>query len=357
MKQLRVLTGVHAGVHLPLSASTYRIAADEQADIQLVDWHAEPLVLELTENGQVLVLAAPLNGSLNGSPIATPGATLNAASGAAADDPAGTGASMADFEPRRFGDVVLCVGPADDAAWPSDIELMERLMRPVQAVVEAAAPVVEAAVNGGRRMLAWGLVAALTLGGLLATVISRHAQAARAAVKPEPLVGQVYRAIASAAIPEITVRAAGERVIVEGLLPDAAAAQTLRQLLDRFPVERIEHRYASAADIAQSISDALDTPGLVVRYRDRGVFIVGGRAAHPDRVRDASTRVAADLAPLVRGIEVAVAPAPVPESVPVGAMLATDGLQYVQTRDGAKHLSLIPESIGELSDPPTPPAR
>ena len=57
------------------------------------------------------------------------------------------------------------------------------------------------------------------------------------------------------------------------------------------------------------------------------------------------------------GIEVAVAPAPVPESVPVGAMLATDGLQYVQTRDGAKHLSLIPESIGELSDPPTPPAR
>lgn len=352
MKQLRVLTGVHAGVHLPLSASTYRIAADEQADIQLVDWHAEPLVLELTENGQVLALASPLNGSLN----AAPSAMLNAASGAAVDEAAGASAPMADFEPRRFGDVVLCVGPAD-APWPSDIELMERLMRPARAVAEAAAPVIEAAATGSRRVLAWGLVAALTLGGLLVTVISRHAQAARAAVKPEPLVGQVYRAVSSAAIPEITVRAAGERVIVEGLLPDAAAAQTLRQLLDRFPVERIEHRYASAADIAQSISDALDTPGLVVRYRDRGVFIVGGRAAHPDRVRDASTRVAADLAPLVRGIEVAVAPAPVPESVPVGAMLATDGLQYVQTRDGAKHLSLIPESIGELSDPPTPPAR
>lgn len=79
-------------------------------------------------------------------------------------------------------------------------------------------------------------------------------------------------------------------------------------MLDRFPAERIEHQYASAADIAQSISDALDTPGLVVRYRDHGVFVVGGRAAYPDRVRDASTRVAADLAPLVRGIEVAVAP-------------------------------------------------
>jgi type III secretion protein D len=336
MKQLRVLTGVHAGVHLPLSPSTYRIAADEQADIQLVDWHADPLVLELTENGQVLALASP----------------LNALPGAAPDD----AAPMADFEPRRFGDVVLCVGPAG-AAWPSDIELMERLMRPARAVAEAAAPVVEAAAAGSRRLLAWGLVAALTLGGLLVTVIARHAQAARGAVRPEPLVGQVYRAIANAAIPEITVRAAGEHVIVEGLLPDAAAAQTLRQLLDRFPAERIQHQYASAADIAQSISDALDTPGLVVRYRDRGVFVVGGRAAHPDRVRDASTRVAADLAPLVRGIEVAVASAPVPDSVPVGAMLATDGLQYVQTRDGAKHLSLTPEPIGELSDPPTPPAR
>jgi len=356
MKQLRVLTGVHAGVHLPLSASTYRIAADEQADIQLVDWHAEPLVLELTENGQVLALASPLNGSLHGSLNAAPSATLNAASGAAVDEAAGASAPMADFEPRRFGDVVLCVGPAD-AAWPSDIELMERLMRPARAVAEAAAPVIEAAATGSRRVLAWGLVAALTLGGLLVTVISRHAQAARAAVKPEPLVGQVYRAVSSAAIPEITVRAAGERVIVEGLLPDAAAAQALRQVLDRFPAERIEHQYASAADIAQSISDALDTPGLVVRYRDHGVFVIGGRAAYPDRVRDASTRVAADLAPLVRGIEVAVAPAPVPDAVPVGAMLATDGLQYVQTRDGAKHLSLTPESIGELSDPPTPPAR
>ncbi|PIM50876.1 secretion protein [Roseateles chitinivorans] len=325
-----------------MSASTYRIAADEQADIQLVDWHADPLVLELTKNGQVLALASPLN--------AAPGAALDDVTAAA------TSAPMADFEPRRFGDVVLCVGPAD-AAWPSDIELMERLMRPARAVIEAAAPVIEAATTGSRRVLAWGLVAALTLGGLLTTVIARHAQAARDAVKPEPLVGQVYRAISGAAIPEVTVRAAGDRVIVEGLLPDAAAAQALRQLLDRFPVERIEHRYASAADIAQSISEALDTPGLVVRYRDRGVFVVGGRAAFPDRVRDASTRVAADLAPLVRGIEVAVASAPVPDSVPVGAMLATDGLQYVQTRDGAKHLSLIPESIGELSDPPTPPAR
>jgi type III secretion protein D len=36
--------------------------------------------------------------------------------------------------------------------------------------------------------------------------------------------------------------------------------------------------------------------------------------------------------------------APAPDTVPVGAMLSTDGLKYVQTRDGAKHLSLSPES-------------
>jgi type III secretion protein D len=33
-------------------------------------------------------------------------------------------------------------------------------------------------------------------------------------------------------------------------------------------------------------------------------------------------------------------------------MLATDGLQYVQTRDGVKHLTLVQEPIAELNDPP-----
>ena len=57
MKQLRVLTGRHAGAQLLLTALTYRNAADEQADIQIVDWPSEPLVLDIREEGQVVANA------------------------------------------------------------------------------------------------------------------------------------------------------------------------------------------------------------------------------------------------------------------------------------------------------------
>lgn len=82
MKQLRVLTGRHAGVQITLTPSKYRIAADEQADIQLVDWLVQPLELELLEEGNVLTITSPQ-----------------------ADIAEGTAQSFADFEPRRFGNV------------------------------------------------------------------------------------------------------------------------------------------------------------------------------------------------------------------------------------------------------------
>jgi type III secretion protein D len=337
MKQLRVLTGRNAGVDLLLSASKYRIAADEQADIQLVDWQAEPLNLELLEEGNLVTIANTQQAD-----------AADATSGAATPE------SFVDFEPRRFGDVVLCVGPAD-VAWPSDMELLERLMRPVKKMAEAVKEARPSRV--ARAAVVFAAVATLAVGGAFASVVWHNTQAAKDKVQPEPLVGRVYRAVSGTTLQGISVRPAGERVIVEGLLADSADAVALRQLLSRFPAELIEHKYAAVPEIAQSISDALGTPGLTVSYRDRGVFVVGGRAMYLDKVRAATTRIAADLAPLVRGIEVAADESPAPDSVPVGAMLSTDGLQYVQTRDGAKHLSLSPEPIVELSDAPAVPTR
>jgi type III secretion protein D len=332
MKQLRVLTGRHAGVHLTFTASKYRIAADEQADIQLVDWQAEPLHLELLEEGNLVTIATPQQADAD-----------------AAKHGAATPESFVDFEPRRFGDVVLCVGPAD-AKWPSDVELLERLMRPVKKVAEAMQDVRPS--RAARAAVVFAAVATLAVGGAFASVVWQNTQSAKDKVQPEPLVGRVYRAVSGTSLQGVFVRPAGERVIVEGLLADSADTVALRQVLSRFPAELIEHKYAAVPEIAQSISDALSTPGLTVSYRDRGVFVVGGRAMYLDKVRAATSRIAADLAPLVRSIEVAADESPAPDSVPVGAMLSTDGMQYVQTRDGAKHLSLSPEPIVELSDAP-----
>ena len=323
MKQLRVLTGRHAGVQITLTASKYRIAADEQADIQLVDWPVQPLELELLEEGNVLTI------TLNQADMSDMADRLTQ--------------PFADFEPRRFGDVVLCVGPVG-VAWPSDMELLERLMR---SATKATHAVRDAAASSWARVASVvAAVTALAAGGAFGAVSLHNKLAPKEVVLPEPLVSQVSRLVSGAGLHDVAVRAAAERVVVEGLLADSAEVLTLRQQLAQFPSELIEHRYAAASEITQSISDALGTPGLVVSYRGRGVFEVSGRAMYLDKVRAAANRIAADLAPLVRGIEVAASEAPAPDTVPVGAMLSTDGLNYVQTRDGAKHLSLLPDPTG-----------
>lgn len=338
MKQLRVLTGRHAGVHLLLSASKYRIAADEQADIQLVDWPTEPLELELLEEGNVVSITAPRN--------------------EAPDAEAGKPESFVDFEPRRFGEVVLCVGPAS-ADWPSDIELMERLMRPSAEAVKAAEMERQAQrARTMRSVLICAAVAVLAVGGAFTSVVWNNARAAKLVTAPaEPLPRQVQRAVTDAAIRDVVVRTSGDGVVVEGLLADSSAVVALRQLLSRFPSELVEHRYAAAPEIAQSIADALGDNGLSVRYRDRGVFVVDGRALQVEKLRDAAARIAADLAPLVSGIEVAAGESMAPDTIPVGAMLFTDGLQYVQTRDGVKHLTFPSQPPTEFIEPAALPLR
>lgn len=312
-----------------LTAPAYRISADEQADIQIVDWSSEPLVLDIREEGQVVAIA-----------LETP---ADAAAAPSVEALKAAGRIFADFIPRRFGDVVLCVGP-HDGDWPADVQLLERLMQPVvQAVQKSRVPVMLVAVF---------LVAAV-LGSVYTAVVERNTAAARARVPVEPLLAQVYRAISATAPPDLRVAALGDRVVVEGLLASSAEVVALREQLSRFPAERIEHRYAAAPDVAQSISDALSSPELAVAYRGRGVFAITGRTVQPDKLRLAASRIAADLAPLVSSIDVVAAEAQAPDRVPVEAMLSSDGLQYVQTRDGAKHLSLLPGPIVELIDPPS----
>lgn len=336
MKQLRVLTGLHAGTQLLLSASRYRIAADDEADIQIADWQQEALLLQLQEEDQVVTLAIE-----------------SQANAAAASTQPPAWQVFEDFMPRRFGDLVLCVGP-HGAEWPTDMELLERLMRPA---AQAAAAVGKAPRHAARLMLLLG-AGALALAGTFFTVVSRQAGAAQARVVPESLLSQVLRAVAGGPFQGVTARAAGERVIVEGLLANGADTEALRQVLARFPAGCIEHRYAAANEIAQSIVDALPGRGsLVAEYLGNGRFVVTGQALALGKVRDAAARVAGDLAPLVRSIEVVAAEAPAPDRVPVGALLATEGLQYVQTRDGAKHLTLIQEPIAALTDAAPGPSR
>lgn len=317
MKQLRVLSGRHAGAQIRLTKPSYRISAHAQADIQIFDWTREPLILSLQADGAIhMTFDTQTTGMAEPSPE-----------------------RLEDFQPRKFGKVVLCAGPFG-REWPSDVTLLRRLMRqqlPKKPTPPAIRRHTAAALTGG--------VLVVAAAGAVFTVASWSKQA-----PPEPqaahelLLARVARAVAPLSLNDIVVSPVGSQVVVEGLVNSTADLASLRMALSPFPGGQVMHRYAVAPDIAQSIVDALATPELSVSYQGQGRFRVQGQTLNVDKVRDATTRIAADLAPVVRGIDVAVTRLPAPERVPVNAMLSANGLQYVQTRDGAKHLSLLPHA-------------
>lgn len=315
MKQLRILTGQHAGAQIELVPTRYHVSADDAADIQLLDWTAAPVVIDAGADGMVHI-AMQSEGS--------------------------AAAALEDFAPRRFGDVVLCAGPTD-TPWPADADLIARLTQPA---VAAAAPVVAVKTRA-----VWPHVTSAVVGTALMTAALSAAvapltqnpaerKALTAVLPPEPLKMRVDRALAETSVSGYEVVQQGDGVLVRGLLRQPADADALRQRLVSFQGERIVQSFASATEVAQSIADALGQAGLRVAHHGNGLFSVSGEVSSLSTLRQNAARVATDLAPLVRGIDVAATERPPAAHPAMSALMDSDGLQYMQTRDGVKHLSL-----------------
>lgn len=105
-KQIRILTGCHAGARLDLHHGVWRLGNDIDADIQISDWQGEPMVIACLEDGSVSF------GPASAGQASTPGAV-----------------PLRDLVAQRYGDVVLCVGPSD-APWPSDMTLLQAMLSP-----------------------------------------------------------------------------------------------------------------------------------------------------------------------------------------------------------------------------------
>jgi len=332
MKQLRVLTGAHAGAQLRLSRQSHVVGAGSEADVEITDWNLPSIRLLLQPDGPVLVQGL--------------------------DEAMDEGQPLADLAPRRFGDVVLCVGPAD-AAWPSDIDLLEKMVKappafPVQAPSKPDEDALRARSDeAGRRwtlpgslsksrpaMLAAGL-ASVALLSVFVSVVS-HLGPASASAPQRPLSARVAQAIEATGVSGVTALPdANGGVVVEGTVIDGSSAAKLRAALLPFNAERVAHHFSTASDISQSIADALGNPGLQVSYEGSGVFRITGSSVDMDGVRDKLRRIATDLGPAVKRIDVAAADLPPPSTLPAGAVLSTGTLEYVQTRDGTKHTVLL----------------
>jgi len=316
MKQLRILTGRHAGARLRLTRAECTLGSADDLDVQISDWKGRPVVLTMDEGSDVVRI-----GSMNGQ-----GRERTT--------------ELESLVPRRFDDIVLCVGPAEDAAWPSDVDLLKRMLKRPRRRTQPA----------GRRLrttaLAGGIACSLMLAGF-GVLLMDATRSAHASAPVTPLHVQVAAALARDGMASLQVRESDGRVLVEGLVKSSADLAQVRQTLRRFDEGRILHRYAAASSIAQSISDALSDPALQVSYRGGGVFLIEGGVVDVDRLRTTASRIAGDIGPLVRRIDVAVAELPPPSRVHVDAMLVSDGLKYVQTRDGTKHLIVSSTGTGD----------
>jgi type III secretion protein D len=263
------------------------------------------------------------------------------------------GDTVDDLVPRRFGDVVLCVGPVE-ADWPSDIALLEALMAPAPPARADTAALPRRWWRwrdaGRERRLVFGgaMLSALLLCLFIAVIGHGHS----AAAPPEPLRSRVVRAVQATGVLGLSIRTASDgKVYVDGMVADGSEASRVRAALAPLLHEGVVLRHASASDVAQSISDALANPGLAVRYRGDGEFRVSGATVGLDAVRRKLERIAADLGPAVTRIELAATDLPPPPILPTNALMSAGDVQYVQTRDGTKHLVIQSPADDAPSEP------
>jgi type III secretion protein D len=159
----------------------------------------------------------------------------------------------------------------------------------------------------------------------------------------EPLEARIARAVQATGVQGVAVHADKDSgVTIDGMVVDAADAARVRSaVMAAAGNAPVAHRYATAADVAQSIGDALANPGLTVRYRGSGEFQVSGASTDLEGVRGKLRRIATDLGPSVSRIELAATELPPQSRLSANALMTAGDLQYVQTRDGTKHLVVV----------------
>lgn len=332
-KEIRLLTGRHAGARIELISTLTRIGNDSEAEIQISDWDQPTMQLSQHDDGSLTIADA----GHHGEPIL-----------------------LEDFKPRRFGNVVLCAGDAD-ATWPSDIELLETLLAPAPQPVEEPEPPIQVdevlpatppAVPKNRRTLhAVGLasVAALAIGGAgIALPAVLHPRMGGLAgfggssdpqhgVAPQPTVEQIQRALDRLHQPDVAVTLQGGRFDVVGVVPDTTSETLVRTTLETIAPGRIVWHIGRVDQVTRDLQESLHDPALKVHYLGHREFGVSGVAKDARAVQTTLAQLSADLQPMVTRVTQEVTPddrLAMPSSVE--SLLAVDDLQYVEAGDGAK---------------------
>ncbi|HVW50442.1 MAG TPA: HrpD5 family protein [Trinickia sp.] len=324
-KEIRLLTGRHAGARVTLNAMPTVIGNDEQSDIQISDWDQPAMQVIRRDDGSLAIATGEQSSEV---------------------------IVMEDFKPRRFGSVVLCAGDAQ-AQWPSDIELLETLLSPssspapvpmaLAANNELAAAAGTASGTGTRRGIHAAAVAGIALmaigcaGIALPAVLHPRGKSTLEANVVPPTAATLQRVLDRLHEPDVTVTQIGGRFAVVGIVPDSAHDAPLRTALEAVAPGKIVWRLGCADQIARDLQESLHEPALKVSYRGQREFAITGVAKNANAVHETLDRMSADLAPMVKRIDQQFAlndsfAAP----ANVESALAVDTLQYVEASDGTK---------------------
>lgn len=357
MKLLRILTGVHAGAELRLTAGAHRIGADDDADIRISDWRGADMLLTVDDSGMVSArsvtpgleavqsgeLALSADGSV-AAHVAQAEAESDAHEHATAerlDVPDTSTVLLVDYVPMQFGDTVICIG-WPDTAWPSDLDLLSTLLiKPAQARREA---------ERSRQRKLVGIVlgcamlgAVIVIGSVLMTTI-----VSRAALPHDAgdLAQRVNTALAAAHMNELHAQALGSSVAVSGMVASPEDDTAVRKLLARVSSTPVLRHYDIAQNDTRNIEDSLGMQGVHVAYAGHGAFDVTGKAANPSDVDAALVLIRRDLSDNVKTLRMRVVQsnegAPLPPSF--SELMSSDDVRYAETPDGVKHIYAMPET-------------
>ncbi|CAE6702768.1 HrpD5 family protein [Xanthomonas arboricola pv. corylina] len=308
--QLRILTGTHAGARLDLQPGSYTLGADPQAEIRIEDWPDCPLIIEVDADGQVRYRSDTLP--------TTPFVALH---------------------PMRFGPLVLCIGEAA-AAWPDDVALLERLLSP--AATPATPPPPRSRRTAMRAVV--GAMLALAAAALLPSLLPAFLSDAAPARSQDNQLNQIRSVLKRLGLREARVEQVGPRVRVEGLVASSADAARLRAQLHRYQ-HAVTVDVVVVDEVLAILRDTLADRDLNVRYDGQGVFSIAGDSDNAERAIRRIADLRSDLGPEIRKLHVDITqqdPSVKPPSN-YDAALLVEGLNYVETPDGTKHLTSLPQ--------------
>ena len=329
MKRLRILTGSHSGAQVELVPGDYRIGPGDDVDVCITDWSELSILLSLDAAGIMRWTSA------------------SAGSSSAAKDDASSPVYILvqELVPIPFGDVVLCVGPQDEA-WPADVDILRTLwvsaIVPGESTENLAAAATKPAWLRGRALgitFTVGMLGAVLV--VAATLFGTPPHNAVAMANPQTLATRITEALHTASIAGLHVVPRDSTVVVQGMVATSAEDVAARSVFQHVTEDQsqIQRQYDVAEDDRRNLQDALGISGIQVSYLGDSNFEVSGTVPSLAVFQTALTRVRSDLDANLKQIKVAVTELPLTQaSADYSEIMTIGDARYAETPDGVKHL-------------------